>query len=304
MRNQMLSAVAMALLGACVGGIDTSNGGGGGGGGDDDTPGTSARQIFDTSVAPLLSAKCASCHVGPETSATDMFLGPDGPSSFYATLSNDRAIVGNFNPDSATILLKGAHEGPPWVSEESAKITTWLQAELKERGGATDPGPVATNPGATARGAEMAFVGCMTAPASLTDYTTLQAYLVANLNTQQGRCNSCHSPGGAGGQWLGTTPTNTYKDMYAKWQEEVFFTGVFQAKIQPDNSYKIGSADTKICNKGKEKANSLGNHPTFDCQQNNGTALAALKSFATAVQGRVDAHDATCGAPAFAVPTP
>jgi mono/diheme cytochrome c family protein len=301
MRNQMLAAVAMALLAACVGGIDTSNNGNG----DDDTPapGASARQIFDSQVAPLLSAKCATCHVGPETSATDMFLGPDGPSSFYTTLSADRAIVGNFNPDSATILLKGAHEGPPWTTDEKTKITTWLQAELTARG-TTDPGPVTGNPGATARGAEMAFAGCMTAAASLTDYTTLKPYQVANLQTGQGRCNSCHSPGGAGGQWLGTTPNNTYTDMFAKWQEEVFFTGVFQAQIQPDNTYKISSADLKICNKGKEKANSLGNHPPFDCQQNNGVALAALKSFATAVQGRVDAHDATCATPAFATPTP
>jgi hypothetical protein len=293
MRNQILATVAMALLGACVGGIDTPPPGG------DDDGGSTARQMFDSNVSPLLAAKCQTCHVGPETSATNMFLGPDGVSSFYTTLVNDRAVNGGYNAAAATILLKGPHEGPEWTASEKSKITDWLNQELKERG-TPDPGP-GPNPLTSARGAEMAFVGCMTAPASLTDYTTLQAYQVANLNTERGRCSSCHSPGGAGGQWLGIS--NTYKDMYGKWQEEVFFTGVFQAQLQAGNAYKIGAAETKICNKGKEKTNNLGTHPTFDCAQNNSLALNNLKSFVTKVQARVDAKDPTCGPAAFAPPT-
>jgi len=186
MRNQLLVTVAMALLGACVGGIDSTPPGGG----DDDMqpPPSSgmARQMFDSTVAPLLTAKCATCHVGPETSATNMFLGPDGASSYYTTLTSDRAVNGNFNPNAAMILIKGMHEGPAWSSSEAATITAWLQQELKDRGGApVDPGP-GTNPSATPRGAEMAFVGCMKAPASLTDYVTAgtQAYQIANLTTQ------------------------------------------------------------------------------------------------------------------------
>jgi mono/diheme cytochrome c family protein len=307
MRNQLLVPVAMALLGACVGGIDSTPPGGGD---DDMQPPTSsamARQMFDSTVAPLLTAKCAACHVGSELSATNMFLGPDGASSYYTTLTNDRAVNGNFNPAAAMILLKGAHEGPAWSSTEAATITAWLQQELKDRGGApVDPGP-GTNPSATPRGAEMAFVGCMKAPASLTDYVTAgtQAYQIAQLNTQQGRCYSCHSPGGAGGQWLGIANNKAAQDlMYGKWQEEVFFTGVFQAQIQPDNTYKIAAAETKICNKGKEKANSLGTHPAFDCTQNNSTGLNNLKAFVAKVQARVEAKDPTCAAAAFASPTP
>jgi cytochrome c553 len=302
MRNKILAAVAMAVLGACVGGIDTPPGGDDDDDGSGSGSGTSARQLFDSTVSPLLATKCQACHVGPETSATNMFLGPDGQASFYTTLSNDRAVNGNFNPAAATILLKGAHEGPAWASDEAAKITAWLQAELTARGGApTDPGPGA-NPLASPRGASMAFVGCMQAPASIAEYTTLQAYQVANINTAQGRCSSCHSPGGAGGQWLGIA--NQYKDMLAKWQQEVFFTGVFQAQIQPDNTYKIGAAETKICNKGLEKDNNLGTHPEFNCLQGNAaTALTNLKSYVTAVWGRVVAKDPTCLPAAFAPPT-
>ena len=304
MRNQLLVTVAMTMLGACVGGIDSMTPGG-----DDDTSGGPARQMFDSAVAPLLTAKCASCHVGAETSATNMFLGPDGVSSYYTTLTNDRAVNGNFQAAAASILTKGAHESLVWwTSSEAATITAWLHQELKERGGApVDPGP-GTNLNATPRGAEMAFVGCMAAPAAMTAYTTAntQAYQIALLNTQQGRCYSCHSPGGAGGQWLGIANNATAQQlMYSHWKQEVFFTGVFQAQFQSaTGTYTIAAAESKICNKGKEKANSLGTHPTFDCQQNNGTALTALKSFVTAVQGRVDAHDASCGPAAFSNPTP
>ena len=298
MRNQILASVAMALLGACVGGIDTPPPG------DDQPPPTTPREQFDQTVEPLLAAKCIGCHVGPETSPTNMFLGPDGIPSFYNTLVNDRAVNGGFDPAAATILLKGAHEGPPWTSTEIATITSWLQAELAVRGAQMPPPTTVGNK--NPRTAEMAFVSCMTV--TLDKYTSLQAYQVANMNTGQGRCSSCHSPGGAGGQWLGTSPitnnTPTYTDMFAKWQQEVFFTGVFQAQLQPDNTYKIAAADTKICNKGKEKANNLGTHPPFDCAQNNSTALNNLKAFALAVQTKVDMADPTCPAPAFAAPTP
>lgn len=300
MRNQVFATVAMALLGACVGGIDNGNMTGGG---DDDGSGGTAQAMFASTVAPLLTAKCAGCHVGPETSATNMFLGADGASSYYTTLTNDRAVNGGFDASAATILSKGAHEGPAWTSDESAKITAWLGAELKARGTAIPP-TGGTGPNlASANGASMAFVGCMQSTASMTDYTTLQAYQVANLNTEDGRCFSCHSPGGAGGQYLGID--NKYLDMYAKWQQAVFFTGVFQAQLQTaTNTYKIGTAETKICAKGKEKTNGLGTHPTFDCTQNNKTALTNLAKFATVVQARVDAKDPTCAAAAFATPTP
>lgn len=295
MRNRMiLAAIAMAMAGACVGGLDT------GGGGDDDVMTKDAKLLFDQTVLPLMRAKCASCHIGPEISATNMFLGPDGESSFYPTLIKDRAVNGGFNPEAATILLKGAHDGPAWTPSEATKIATWLRAELTARGPELPEPTPGTPNNASARGASMAFVACMTT--SLTDYTQLQAYQVANLQSLNGRCYSCHEPGGPGGQYLGQR--NQYKDMFAKWQEEVFFTGVFQAQIQLDRTYKIAAAEVKICAKGKEKENNLGTHPPFDCTQNGSLALNNLKAFAKKVQDRVDARDPTCPAPAFSPPTP
>ena len=146
----------------------------------------------------------------------------------------------------------------------------------------------------------MMFASCMTA--SLTEFTSTKGYLVATMNTQnQGGCSSCHNQG-AGGEHFSLT--NQYKDMFAKWQQEVYFTGVFTAALQPDLTYKIVAADTKICNKGKEKENNLGTHPPFNCQQNNSTALNSLKAFVAAVQAKVDAHDPGCTTPpAFAPPS-
>lgn len=300
MRNQMiLACVATALLGvggACVGGIDSPMSVG-----DDDQVSGTPREIFDQSVSPKLT-KCVACHTGTDASATNMFLGPEGLDSAYDTLVKDRAVNGGFDPEAATILLKGAHEGPAWSTSESDAIAKWLRAELAARGPQTpDNGAAGTK---SPRTASMMFASCMSA--SLTDYTSTQAYQVANMNTENGRCRQCHAPGGAGGQYLGVDANNqTYKDMFGKWQQEVFFLGVFQPQLQADGTYKIAAAETKICNKGKEKDNNLGTHPTFDCKQNNSTALNDLKAFVTKVQAKVDAKDPSCPTPpAFAPPTP
>lgn len=303
MRNSMtLAAIAaMGLLGACVGGIENPPPGGD----DDDGPidtNRTARQIFDTDVLPLLSNKCAACHVGPETTTVNMFLGETGPSGFYAALEKDRAVVGGWVADSATLLTKPEHAGPQseWTSGEAAKITAWLNKEATERGG-TDPTPVDPNSNRTTKGASMIFAGCMATLQAA--YTQTQAYQIANLNTtNNGRCYSCHEPGGAGGIYLGRA--NNYIDMFNKWQEEVFFTGVFQAQIQPGTppTFKIGAAESKLCNKGTEKQNNLGTHPAFDCRQNNSTALNQFKAFITQVQTKIDAGG--CGTPGFKPSTP
>ena len=291
MRNQYLAAFAAMALGACVGGIQGMPNTG-----DDDTTGQTAREIFDNTVAPKLTAKCASCHVGPEISSTNMFLGPDGLSSYYTTLVNDRAVNGGFDPAAATILSKGQHEGPAWTDQEKGVISTWLLAEQAERGVDTTP-PPAGNPNTSARGAEMAFAACI--GVSLTEYNDTQAYEVANMNTDRGRCRQCHN-GGAGGMWLDST--QNYELMFNKWQEEIFLVGVFQPNLQGDNTYKIAAAETKICNKGLEKDMSLGTHPSFDCQQNNGTNLQALKTFVDQMNAKQLAGG--CPAPAFKTPTP
>jgi hypothetical protein len=161
---------------------------------------------------------------------------------------------------------------------------------------ASTPPPVGPS-NTTARGAEMAFAACLSV--SLTEYNDTQAYQIANMNTDRGRCYSCHEPGGAGGAYWGRL--NNYEDMLGKWQEEVFFIGAFQPQLQANNTYTIAAAENKICAKGQEKDNSLGTHPSFDCQQNNGTNLQNLKTFVDQMNTKLGA--AGCPAPAFKAPT-
>ena len=305
MRNQTLFAsLAMAMLGACVGGIDMPTTGGSG-----SNPDQTAREQFDSSVAPLLS-KCAGCHVGPETTGTNMFLGQaQSKDSFYNGITSDRAINGGFTPAAATLLSKGSHEGPAWSGTEAQTISNWLDAELSERGvqqptnptDPTNPNPDPVTPNLTARGAEMQWAACLSV--SATEFTATKAYAVADMNSENGRCYSCHEPGGAGGAYWGKN--NAYLDMLGKWQTELFITGTFQAQAVSGTpvKYKMTTAQSKICAKGTEKDNNAGTHPSFDCnQQVDGVnAMTALATFTTQVQAKADAG--TCPTAAFAPDT-
>ncbi len=305
MRTQTLFAsVALAMLGACVGGIDMPTGGGSNTGSND----TTARQQFDSTVAPLLvSNRCAGCHVGPETGATNMFLGTaNSNDSFYAGITNDRAINGGFRAGAASLLTKGVHEGPAWQAADVTTISAWLSAEAAERGddgggGSNTGSGTVIQPNLSVRGAEQQWAACMSI--SQTEYMSTKAYAIADMQTENGRCYSCHEPGGAGGAYWGRN--NQYLDMLTKWQEEVFITGAFQAQTQQTSpiSYKMLVASNKICSKGKEQDNSSGTHPKFDCNQNvdGVVVLDAMASFATMVQAKADSG--ACPTPAFVDPS-
>jgi hypothetical protein len=240
-----------------------------------------------------------------------MFLGLSATSdSYYAGITGARAINGGFDPTAASILTKGAHEGPAWLATEASTISDWLDAEATARGtstGTTDTGsdtgtdPTPGQPNASAIGAEMQWASCLSV--SATEYTTTKAYAIADMNTDSGRCYSCHEPGGAGGAYWGKN--NNYMDMLAKWQQQVFITGAFQAQAQSGTSitYKMAVAENKICSKGMEQANSEGTHPAFDCMQNvdGVVALDALTAFAVQVQAKADMPGG-CPTPAFADP--
>ena len=305
MRTHILATLAMALIGSagCVGGLTDA---GPPNPGSDTNPDATPRQQFDSTVAPLLvSERCAGCHVGPETGPTNMFLGVANTNdSFYAGITGDAAINGKFNPIAASILIKGQHEGPKWSAAEAATISDWLDAESAARGTGSDttttpPNP--TNPALSVTGAEEQWAACLSI--SQTEFTTTKAYAIADMQTDSGRCYSCHEPGGAGGAYWGRN--NQYLDMLSKWQTEVFITGAFQAQTVSTGgtvSYKMAVASNKICSKGKEQDNSAGTHPKFDCNQNvdGVVVLDAMASFATMVQAKADAH--ACPTPAFLAP--
>jgi hypothetical protein len=298
--NIILASVAMGLLGGCLPAMDTPTQGSNGSNGSNTMPGATARDTFNSEVEPLLS-KCSGCHVGPETGTTNMFLGQSNtPDSHYNGLINDTAVNGAFNPNNASLLTKGAHEGPAWQGNEKNAISAWLEQEATERGSMTNnptPPPPPAPTQQSARDAEMQWATCM--GVSQTEYNSTKAYMVAEMQSNQGRCYSCHEPGGAGGAYWGRA--NNYLTMLQKWQTEVFITGAFAAQAAPDGkSYKMITAQAKICAKGQEQNNGAGTHPAFDCNQTVGGVqpMQALEQFRIAVQAKQDAN--TCGQPAFA----
>ena len=294
MRNQMLlAAVASALIG-CVGGIEDSTPP------DPDPdpdPTATPRDQFNSKVMPLLAA-CQGCHVGPITSPTNPFLGETlgSQDGYYAALEKDRGVTGGWDAAAATMLTKGAHEGRAWTPAEAQTITAWLTAEQMVRGVDTTPTPPGT-PNTSARGAMMQWAQCLSV--SLAEYEATQAYTVSNMGSENGQCQQCHYAGAAG---LLLLNNGQREKMLGHWQEEVFLQGVFTARIQPTTpaTYKMEAAETKFCNKGLEKENNLGTHPSFNCNQNG---LTRLKEFTTQVQAKLDAG--ACGTPAaFREPQP
>ncbi|MEJ7601499.1 MAG: hypothetical protein WKG01_26580 [Kofleriaceae bacterium] len=292
MRNQMLlAAVASALIG-CVGGIEDATP-------DPDPepdPTDTPRDQFNKQVMPLM-AQCQGCHTGPSTQTTSPFLGETigAQEAYYNGIVDDRAVNGGWVPTAATLLTKGQHTGPAWTDTQAQTIAAWLTAEQLVRGIDTNPVPP-TNPNTTARGAFMQWAQCLSV--SEAEYEATGAYQISNMQTEVGNCASCHG-GGPGGFLAMGTGQNQRKAMLLHWQEEVFIQGVFAANFSAA-TYTVGAAENKICNKGNEKDNNLGTHPSFNCNQDG---LNRLKEFTTQVQAKLTAGG--CGTPpAFKEPTP
>ncbi len=251
--------------------------------GSDPAPGSGSaaidpRALFDATVAPLLSAKCAACHVGPETSTPAMFLGPAmTDDSFYTGIVTDRAINGDFDPSAAELLTKGVHEGPAWTSNEAAAIATWLEAEASARDTTPTDEPTA---------AEEQWASCLSI--SLADLTQTQANLIASMTSDDGRCDSCHDGGGAGGALFSADA----QTMLTGWQSPVFMPAVFVPVGQGNGTFQMQVATAKLCAKGTELANDVGTHPGYDCNQmvQSVVPIQAMDTFRAAVQNKLDTN--------------
>jgi hypothetical protein len=139
MKFHLLVPVVLAYaLAGCVGTLTPVNGEPGGddvGGPDGGGGGGAAETQFNSSVAPLLNAACASCHAG--TAATPpKFLGAVGTPGYYDSITVSLGAVGNFTP-TCGLLIKGEHDGGnarAWLQTEKDTITAWINAEAAERG--------------------------------------------------------------------------------------------------------------------------------------------------------------------------
>jgi len=271
------AALSLALLGtgACVGSLSPTPPGGDDttGGPDAGTATAQGKVMFDQNVQPILAAQCAGCHAGTAGTQPYKFLGT-GPTTYYATLTGDPAIIGDYDPTQATILTKGAHEGPAFAQADKDTISAWLIQEATDRGiSTTTPPPTGGTP-TTSLQALAQFSGCMT----IDDWNTSQVYEWANKGSDQGACKSCHSDG-AGGYYASGDPNM----MYTMNRYEVFIRTFFTTKVDP-----VTGAPTVIVNETKirDKATTTG-HPQFN--PDGGSQMQYLHDFYDLVEARIAA---------------
>jgi hypothetical protein len=179
------------------GGITVEEPDAGGGGGDEN-----AKPLFDSTVAPLLQAKCsaAACHGGAGTDPLK-FLPPNLADYYDVVVSYDDRVVGYFDKTSApliTMIVPGPHyPGATYTADEQATIEAWLDAELEARS-TGEPPPTGEDPPLTPGQASKQLIsewsGCM----SLQIWNEENvAGLWANKGSGEGPCIRCHINGQA-----------------------------------------------------------------------------------------------------------
>lgn len=292
------AAIAMILgSAACVGQLDTTTPPGD----DDDEPPveTQGRQVFDSTVAPMLAGKCVACHAGAIDALNDFslnFLGATGESGYYAAITTEESVIGGFNPAVANLLLKGEHDGgnaPAWVQTEKDTITEWLLTEAEERGVPLDDGedtpPVGTTP-TTSREALAQWAGCM----SIDDWNASLVYQWADKGSERGQCMSCHNQG-AGGFFANDDANLMFEMNRFEIYITTFFTAAPKNIANPSEGYEVRINEQKL----RAKANAVG-HPAYN--PDGGEQMQYLQSFYDLTMARLAAGN--CAPPGFPTTPP
>jgi hypothetical protein len=240
-----MAACSGSLVGTGVGGDDD-------GSGTPDAGGTqSARAMFDSQVAPIMSAKCAACHAGTGAGpgGAPRFLGTD-TTTFYTALVGGTEVT-FAAPASSLILTKGVHyngAGPALdVNAEKPAVQGWIEAEAIERAGSGggDAGPAAM----TATQALDKFGSCM----RQADFEQAGMPDVANQVTDSGYCYSCHSTG-TGGAFLSQNAT----DFFNMTRQRPYMLKIVFPELNQDGSFK----DLTLVERFRDKTNDTG-HPQY-----------------------------------------
>jgi len=295
--TKYIAALALALSSAaCVGALTPEDDVG-----DDvvDPPvATPGRLAFDSNVAPMVAAACASCHVGPIDAVGDLslnYMGSAGPDGYYAAITAEPSVTGGFNPDLANLILKGEHDNGAaraWTQTEMDAIAEWLLTEADDRGielddGAPEPGTLTPT---TSREALAQWSACM----SIDDWNTSLVFQWADKGSERGQCMSCHNQG-AGGYYA-----NDDSDlMYEMNKYEIYITTFFTAApinvADPSQGYQVLINEQKL----RAKANATG-HPGYN--PDGGNQMQYLRNFYDLTKARIDAG--TCPPAGFPQPPP
>lgn len=279
MRNILLAVVAAAGLAGCVGGIDTpsvpsSPPPGSVGDGASGPAAAMARSLFETNVYPILAAtgRCVQCHssAGPVGNVTG-FVAPVATDA-YVTAVGYQALIGDWTPTGAPILLKIAagHNGQSYTGDEKAKITAWLTAELSARAGNTgNAPPTQESPADATVRLTKEWSGCMT----LDNFKAANMTAWGNMRANNSACKTCHVDGEYGqiasdvaAPFFQTISTNKY--YMAQYFSVDLSQGVATAKVIINTKSFTGV--------GQGLAPHT-EHPRFQLQ--GSTGMAALQKF-------------------------
>jgi hypothetical protein len=203
MRTHLLAAITMAGLVGCVGGIDQSipsnppPGSTGDPGTGNGSAAQAARQSFEDNVYGIIDTKCVGCHssAGPVGNTTG-FVAPTKADA-YVTATGYAALVGDFTPTGAPIMIKVTkemHKGLTYTTDEQSKISDWLNKELAARasGSGSNPGSGASETPAQATDRVVKeWSGCMT----LANFQAANMKAWGNMQANNSACKTCHVDG-------------------------------------------------------------------------------------------------------------
>jgi hypothetical protein len=291
--------VASAWLVGCVGGIEGNDipanppAGTVGDGAGSGAAAQMARSLFDTNVYPIVAAagRCINCHssAGAVGNVTG-FVAPTATDG-YVTAVGYQALVGDWTPTGAPILLKIAagHNGQTYTADEKTKIAAWLSQELTARAssGGTTPMPGQESPADATVRLTKEWSGCMTQA----NFVAANMTAWGNMRANNSACKTCHANAEYGqiasdavNPFFQTISTNKY--YMAQYFSVDLSQGVATAKVIINTKSFTGV--------GQGLAPHT-EHPRFQLQ--GSTGLAALQKFYDLTMAAKNAVPTTCGPP-------
>ena len=232
-------------------------------------------QEYVADVYPVLEADCFGCHIG--ASAEALFGRTYDALSSYTAIVGNRALTGCGDPAASDLLTKGAHEGPAITALQAQAIAQWLTDAAADGSLSCDSPP----PSGPEILAEEQFAACESVSGQA--ITLSGADQLANLNTDDGKCSSCHAP-----DLASATSTLAY------WETEIGLEDYFTTQIAASGAYQVVFDAAGVAAKGSELANGTGTHPAFTLPK---TITDAMAQFVADVDSLEDAGE--CPPPAF-----
>jgi hypothetical protein len=247
-----LSCLLLSFAAACLPPIET---------GDDDLddddvvdpPGTTARQLFDRDVYPVLDKKCGNAGCHSERDIPNSAFVDDVATEGYVRAVADPKLVAGFTAQAPILTKISAGHFSTYSDGEVTKITKWLAKEVDERGQTRD--------------LLREWSGCM----NLSDFIARgMAPATGNaLANNAGTCKACHALG-------------EYKHI-ATDQPGLFFDTITTNRTYLGQYFTVDPSNTKVI-VNEENFREVGEalaphttHPTFDSI--DGEHMIVLRNF-------------------------